>query len=381
MTIRTRRLAASLPALLAGTLAVQAQEETYELSIQTAVPNSSLYFQLTESFGDRVERMSGGRIEVDVLPDGAEVAAFEILDAVDMGVIDAGYAWPHYWSGAHAAFVLFSNVPASTGMDQQTLMSWYYAGEGQALYDELIGEVMGYNVKSFLMQPMGPDPLGWFSEPFEDMEDFSSIKYRSPPGIAGETYSAMGVPAVAMPGGDIVPAAQRGTIDAAEWIGPADDQFVGLADIWSNYYLQGLHQQTDVGELIVNGDWWEDLPDDLKAIVETAVMANAFETQAVNLKRNAEAVRDYEEQGIELLDTPDEYYSMFIEAQSGVIEDYVENDEFFARVYSSQQDFAEMVYPYHSRIVTLYDRVVRGAEEARSGGGSEDGGSEDGGSD
>ncbi len=368
MTIRASALAAALPALLAGTAALHAQEETYELSIQTAVPNSSLYFQLTESFAERVERMSGGRIEVDVLPDGAEVAAFEILDAVDQGVITGGYAWPHYWSGMHSAFVLFSNVPASTGMDQETLMSWYFAGEGKALYDELIQDVMGYNVKSFLMQPMGPDPLGWFSEPFESMEDFRSIKYRSPPGIAGQTYNAMGVPAVAMPGGDIVPAAQRGTIDAAEWIGPADDQFLGLSDIWSNYYLQGLHQQTDVGELILNGDWWEDLPDDLKAIVETAAMANATETQAVNLMRNAQAVRDYEEKGISLLDVPEEYYTMFIEAQNGVIKDYVEGDEFFARVYKSQQDFAEMVYPYHSRIVTLYDRVVRKAEEARGAG-------------
>ena len=359
--------AAAMATVLAGAATLHAQEETYELNIQTAVPNSSLYFQLTEDFAARVERMSGGRIEVTVLPDGAEVSAFEILDAVSDGVITGGYAWPHYWSGKHSAFVLFSNVPASTGMDQDTLMSWYYAGDGQALYDELVQDIMGYDVKTFLMQPMGPDPLGWFAEPFENMEDFRSIKYRSPPGIAGQTYNAMGVPAVAMPGGDIVPAAQRGTIDAAEWIGPADDQFLGLSDIWSNYYLQGLHQQTDVGELIINGQWWEELPDDLKAIIEAAVLANVTMTRAVNLKSNAEAVVDYEQQGINVLDTPDEYYTMFIEAQNEVIQDYMD-DEFFARVYQSQENFADMVYPYHSRIVTLYDRVIQRAEEAREGG-------------
>ncbi|WP_099865571.1 TRAP transporter substrate-binding protein [Pararhizobium haloflavum] len=348
--------------------ALQAQEETHEMNIQTAVPTSSLYFKLLEDFAARVQTMSGGRIEVKVLPDGAEVAAFEILDAVGNCVVEAGYAWPHYWSGMHPAYVLFSNVPASTGMDQQTLMSWYYSGEGQALYTELTQEIMGINVVPFLMQPMGPDPLGWFSKPFENMEEFRSIKYRSPPGIAGQTYNAMGVPAVAMPGGEIVPAAQRGTIDAAEWIGPADDRNLGLDSIWNYYYLQGLHQQTDVGELVLCRDFWDDLPEDLQAIVETAIMANSARTQAVNLHENAKAVREYEEQGVELLDTPDEYYDLFIEAQNEVVQEYLANDEFFAKVYNSQADFAELVYPYHSRIQKLFGEVVNGAERLRGSG-------------
>ncbi len=225
--------------------------------------------------------------------------------------IEAGYAWPHYWSGKSPAFVLFSNVPASTGMDQQSLISWYYSGEGEDLYRQLLQDVMQLNVVSFLMQPMGPDPLGWFSKPFENMDEFRSIKYRAPPGIAGQTYNEMGVPAVAMPGGEIVPAAQRGTIDAAEWIGPADDRNLGLDKIWKYYYLQGLHQQTDVGELIVNKDFWDGLPDDLRAIVRSAVLANATMTEATNLVENAKAVREYEEAGINMLDTPDEYYDHF----------------------------------------------------------------------
>lgn len=353
-------------ALFAGG-AVHAQDETYTINIQTAVPNSSLYFQLTEDFAERVEAMSNGRVQMEVLPDGAEVSAFEILDAVSNGVIDAGYAWPHYWSGKNSAFVLFSNVPASTGMDQATLMSWYYSGEGRDLYTELVQEVMGLDVVPFLMQPMGPDPLGWFSRPFEDMEAFRSIKYRAPPGIAGQTYNAMGVPAVAMPGGDIVPAAQRGTIDAAEWIGPADDRNLGLSDIWDYYYLQGLHQQTDVGELLINRSLWEELPDDIKAIIETAVLANVATTNATNLHENAKAVRAYEEQGINVLDTPEEYYETFLEAQNGIVQDYIDNDEFFARVYKSQADFAELVHPYHSRVLELHNQVVNGAADLRGG--------------
>ncbi len=351
---------------LFATGAASAQDETYTINIQTAVPNSSLYFKLTEDFAARAEAMSGGRLQIEVLPDGAEVSAFEILDAVANGVIDAGYAWPHYWSGKHSAFVLFSNVPASTGMDQTTLMSWYYSGEGRDLYTELVQDMMGLDVVPFLVQPMGPDPLGWFSRPFEDMEEFRSIKYRAPPGIAGQTYNAMGVPAVAMPGGDIVPAAQRGTIDAAEWIGPADDRNLGLSNIWEYYYLQGLHQQTDVGELLINGSLWERLPDDLKAIIEAAALANVAMTNAVNLHENALAVREYEEGGINVLDTPDEYYDLFIQAQNDVVQEYIGGDEFFARVYKSQSDFAELVYPYHSRVLELQSQVVNGAAEVRN---------------
>ncbi|MDN2567082.1 TRAP transporter substrate-binding protein [Aquibium sp. A9E412] len=367
MVLKTMKVACAGAAVaaLAQVGALHAQEETHRMNIQTAVPTSSLYFGLVEDFAEKVETMSGGRIEVEVLPDGAEVAAFEILDAVSNCVVEAGYAWPHYWSGKHPAYVLFSNVPASTGMDQQSLMSWYYSGEGRALYTELTQDIMGMNVVPFLMQPMGPDPLGWFSKPFENMDEFRSIKYRSPPGIAGQTYNAMGVPAVAMPGGDIVPSAQRGTIDAAEWIGPADDRNLGLDSIWNYYYLQGLHQQTDVGELVVCRDFWDDLPEDLRAIVETAVMANVAMTQAVNLHENAKAVREYEEEGIQLLDTPDEYYELFIEAQNEVVQDYLADDPFFARVYKSQADFAELVYPYYARVRKLHSEVVTGAERVR----------------
>ncbi|WP_340109709.1 TRAP transporter substrate-binding protein [Pikeienuella sp. HZG-20] len=363
-----RMLGAVAFGLAAGALTVpsaEAQDKVYKMSIQTAVPNSSLYFKLTQDFADNVQRMSAGRLDIKVLPDGAEVSAFEILDAVSAGVVMAGYAWPHYWSGKNSAYVLFSNVPASTGMDQQSLMSWYYVGGGKELYDELMQDVMGFNVQPFLMQPMGPDPLGWFSKPFKDMDEFRNIKFRTPPGIAGETYKEMGVPAVAMPGGELVPAAQRGTIDAAEWIGPADDRNLGLDKIWDYYYLQGLHQQTDIGELLINKDFWEDLPDDLKAIIENAVRANATMTNATNLYENAKAVEYYEKGGINVLDTPDEYYPLFIEAQNKVVKGYLEGNPFFAKVYQSQEEFAKLVYPYHSRIITLYDNVVKGAEAER----------------
>lgn len=356
---------ASAALILAGTSPLHAQEDTYEYTVQTAVPTSSIYFQLVESFVDRIEEMSGGQLQGDVLPDGAEVSAFEIHDAVSDGVVEAGYAWPHYWSGKHSAYVLFSNVPASTGLDSASFMSWYYNGGGEELYHELVNEIMEFDTVHFLVQPMGPDPLGWFSQPFEDMSEFRQLKYRAPPGIAGRTYSEMGIPAVAMPGGDIVPSAERGTIDAAEWIGPADDRNLGLNKIWDYYYLQGLHQQTDVGEIMFNKEFFDGLPNDLQAIIEAASLASVTETRNTNLHENSKAVQQYKEEGIEVLDTPDEYFTQFIEAQNKIIQSYIDENDFFARVYEHQIEFAELVFPYHSSNMTLWNNVIQGAEEVR----------------
>ncbi|MEJ2381585.1 MAG: hypothetical protein P8076_10470 [Gammaproteobacteria bacterium] len=207
-------LALGVLILSAQPAAYAANQKVYEFSIQTAVPSSSLYYHLLEKFAKQINTMSNGRLKADVLAAGAVVGPFQILDAVNNGVVKAGYAWGNYWSGKNSAFVLFSNAPASTGLDQRSLMAWYYKGDGEKLYHEFLHDVMHLDLQAFLMQPMGPDPLGWFKKPIKNMNDFAKFKYRAPPGIPGQTYKDMGVAAVAMPGGDIVPSAQRGVMVA-----------------------------------------------------------------------------------------------------------------------------------------------------------------------
>lgn len=343
-----------------------AAEQHFTMRIQTAVPSSSLYFELLQHFGERIAKMSGGRLKADVLPDGAVVHAFDILDAVNNGVIEAGFAWANYWSGKNSAYILFTNVPASTGLDQRSLMAWFYYGGGQQLYDELDQKVMGLNVVPFMIQPMGPDPLGWFKQPINNMNDFKKFKYRAPPGIAGQTYKDMGVSAVAMPGGDIVPAAQRGVIDAAEWIGPADDRNLGLQKIWKYYYLQGLHQQSDIGELDINKQFWDKLPADLQEIIRVAALATQAETYNADIYKNAQAVKEFEDKDhVKVLDTPPDYYKAFIEAQNKITADYAKQNPFFKKVLESQVAFAKLVYPYRSRVLELYSNLLKTAHETQ----------------
>ena len=363
----TAALAAAGIVLAAGPLQAQS-DKTYELQIQTATPSSSLYFKLLEDFGERLSTMSAGRFDVEVLPDGAVVGAFDILDAVDNGVVEAGFAWPHYWSGKNAAYVLFSNVPASTGLDQRSLMAWFTRGGGLEMYRKLNQDIMGLNTVQFLIMPMGPDPLGWFKEPIKTMDDFRDFKYRAPPGIAGQTYKEMGVSAVAMPGGDIVPSAERGVIDAAEWIGPADDRNLGLDKIWKHYYIQGMHQATDIGELQVNKEWWDSLPKDLQAIFRSAVMATTTKTYNANILDNAEAIHEFQDRGVTVHDVPDSYFESFIKAQRKVTKEYKDQSEFFSEVLDSQSEYASMVHPYWGRVQTLYANQMRLAEEAKQSG-------------
>lgn len=358
LTRRVALLAGAVALAAAGTVA-QAQQVT-RLKIQTAVPTASIYFDLMKRFGDRVEKMSGGRLKMEILPDGAVVNAFEILDAVDKGVVDGGYAWTHYWSGKNSAAALFSNPAAGggTGMDQLSHMAWLTQGGGNALYEKLYAEGLKANIKPFMIQPMGPDPLGWFKAPIASLEDMKKIKYRSPPGLTGEIFKEMGITAVAMPGGEIVPAAQRGVIDAAEWIGPADDMILGFHNVFKHYYLQGLHQSTDVGELLINKNTWNKLPADLKAVIEGAVLASQAETYAFNVHRNAQALAKLKkDHKVTVHDTPKEFFSAFLKATQKVYDREAQRNPLFKEVLDSQREFAAVVVPYWSRINTLYHQM------------------------
>jgi len=339
-------------------------QQPVKIRIQTAVPSASMYFELLKRFGDRIEKMSAGRIKIETLPDGAVVPAFEILDAVDKGVVEGGYAWTHYWSGKNPTAGLFSNpmAGAGVGLDQLSHVAWLLEGGGNDLYRKLYSDVLKVNVEPFLVQPMGPDPLGWFKRPIKDTADFKKLKYRSPPGITGEIFKEMGISAVALPGGDIVPSAQRGVIDAAEWIGPADDMNLGLQTVWKNYYLQGLHQSTDMGEVLINKTVWDKLSPDLQAIVRTAALASMMETYSFNIYRNAQAIVKLREQfKVTIRDTPKDFYPQFVHATNVVLDRYAKKDPFFKEVLDSQRNFAKTVVPYWTKILDLYSNLGNAA--------------------
>jgi TRAP-type mannitol/chloroaromatic compound transport system substrate-binding protein len=341
--------------------------KNYKLRIQTAVPSASIYYMLIERMAKRIDAMSNGRLKIEVLPAGAVVGVFQILDAVDKGVVNGGQAWTHYWSGKHPAGLLFSAPTAGLGfgLDQVSTMSWLYDGGGNELYQQYFTEILKYNIRGFMCMPMGPDPFGWFKKPFKSVADLKTVKFRTPPGIPAESFQGIGMPTVSMPGGEIVPSAQRGVIDAAEWIGPADDRNLGLSSIWKNYYLQGLHQATDIGDIYINLDWWKKLPADLQAIFEGGIMSCIADTYNWNVFQNGTALEELvKKQGVKVWDTPEDYYPAYMKATQEVLDKYAAKDAFFKKVLTSMQEFAKIVVPYQEKVNGVYYKMGKAAVDA-----------------
>ena len=171
------------------------------LKCQTVLNTKADEVKMLKDFTDTVTELTGGSLKFEILPAGAVVGVKETLDAVDKGLIDCGFAWTHYWSGEHPAAMLFGSPVAGggIGIDNLAFLSWFQYGGGKALYDQLWKE-MNRDIKGFMLQPVGPEALGWFPKPIKDMADFRKYKFRTPPGIPGQTYKDIGIASVAMGG-------------------------------------------------------------------------------------------------------------------------------------------------------------------------------------
>jgi TRAP-type mannitol/chloroaromatic compound transport system substrate-binding protein len=329
----------------------------YQLRIQTAVPSASMYYKTMERLGDRIERLSGGEIKVEVFADGGIVHAFEILDAVNDGIVEGGQAWTHYWSGKHPAGLLFSAPTAGlgVGLDQNAVLAWAWEGEGHDLLNRYFQDILGLDIVGYLSMPMGPEPFGWFKEEFNSVEDLKSVKFRSPPGIPSESFRLIGMPVVSMPGGEIVPSAQRGVIDAAEWISPGDDRLLGLADVWKYYYLEGLHQAISIGDVYINKTWYEKLPPRLQAVIDESMRAMIGDQVVMNVDINSFALNELAtKHGTQLRTTPDDYVEAYMAAVGEIVDKYAEKDAFFKEVLDSLLKYAEVAVPYQTRVNRVY---------------------------
>jgi TRAP-type mannitol/chloroaromatic compound transport system substrate-binding protein len=356
-------------AAVASASAWAQQQQSFKMRLQTAVPAAADEFKMLQKFSQRVDAMTGGRLKVEVLPDGAIVGAFEILDAVDKGLVESGFAWTHYWSGKHPAAMLFGSPSGGSGvgMDQMAWISWFLDGGGKELYRELFDQHLKVNVVGFVVQPVGPEALGWFKEPIKNMDDLRKKRFRTPPGIPGAIYKEMGVAAVALPGAEIIPAAERGVIDAAEWCCPVTDIAYGFHRAFKHYYLQGLHQNIVNADVYINKTFWNKLPKDVQAIFEGACLASLMESTAYRIRANALALIELKtKHGVQVHDTPPDYFPAFMAATKKVMDENAAKNPFFKKVLDSQTAFAKDVVPYWVSVqklnTSVADAYLKGAK-------------------
>ncbi len=314
------------------------------LKMQTSWPAGDIWTtDFAPEYVNRVQEMSGGRLTIDLLPAGAVVGAFQVLDAVNDGVIDMAHTVPVYWYGKNKAASLFGTGPVFGG-SATTMMAWFYQGGGQEFYRELTQDIMGLNVYGFMGFPMPAQPFGWFKEPVTAAADLEGFKYRTV-GLAADLMQAMGMSVAQLPGGEIVPAMERGVIDAFEFNNPSSDSRFGAQDVAKNYYLSSYHQASESFEFLFNKDFFDDLEPDLQAILKYAVEAASTSNTALALREYSNDLAKLEADGVTIHRTPKEILEAQLAAWDTLIP-VLEEDEFMKRVIESQKAWVEKVTFY-----------------------------------
>jgi TRAP-type mannitol/chloroaromatic compound transport system substrate-binding protein len=329
-----------------GTLAAPAvlAQSPVTIKMQTSWPASDIWMDFARQYIERVERMSGGRLKFELLPAGAVVGAFQVLDGVNDGVIDAAHTVPVYWYGKNKAASLFGTGPVFGG-SATTMLGWFHQGGGKDLYRELTQDIMGLNVVGFFGFPMPAQPFGWFKEPVVAAADINGYKYRTV-GLAADLMQNMGMSVAQLPGGEIVPAMERGVIDAFEFNNPSSDLRFGAQDVAKNYMLSSYHQASEAFEFLFNKDVFDDLPDDLKAILEFGVEAASTANTASALDNySADLQKLQSEHGVTVHRTSKEILDAQLKAWDAIIPT-LEADEFMKRVLDSQRQWVERVVYY-----------------------------------
>ena len=242
--------------------------QTATLRLQTSWPATDIFAEMCQQYITRVNEMAGGRLKIDMLHGGAVVHPFQVLDGVHGGQIDAAHTVTVYWYGKHKAASLFGTGPVF-GFNADEGLGWIYAGGGKELFEELQVKIMKLNVKSFFAMPMPTQPLGWFKKPIAGPNDIKGMKYRTV-GLAADLFQAMGAAVAQLPGGEIVPAMERGVIDGFEFNNPTSDKRFGAQNVAKNYMLGSHHQATEYFEIMFNRTKFNSLPKEHQAILQYA---------------------------------------------------------------------------------------------------------------
>jgi TRAP-type mannitol/chloroaromatic compound transport system substrate-binding protein len=316
------------------------------LKMQSAVPASSTTQDAFRFFADRVDKLTAGQLKIEALPGGAIVPPFEILDATHKKVIDGAYGISYWWFGKNKAATLFANTPAGiAGMDAIDFIGWVYDGGGLDLWNEFYQKELKLNLVAFPSIPPSPQAMGWFKRPIKDLADFRGMKCRQT-GIVAELYSKMGMAVVNMPGGEILPAAERGTIDCAEWVGGVEDHRLGLHTVWKFHYTPGMHESASVAELAINKDVWDSLTPQQREAIRSASSETFLRWWATWQRLNADAIAEWvEKHNVKLLTTPPEVNKAFLRVWDEFAAAESAKNPFFKKVYESQRAYASKVVP------------------------------------
>ena len=347
--MRTRRflsIAAAAAACAAIAVPALGQQAPRNLKMQSSWPASSNAQDHFRMFAERLDKITGGQLKAEPNVGGQIVPPFEVLDATARKVLDGFHSISYYWVNKNRAAVLFAGPPGGPfGMDHTDYLGWMWEGGGHDLWIELYQKEMKLGLMPFPAHPTSPQAFGWFKRPIKSLADFKGMKCRQT-GINAEVFNRMGMSTVNMPGGEIVPAAQRGVIDCAEWVGGAEDLRLGLHNVWKYHYTPGMHENNTIGELTFNLEVWKSLPPVQQEAVRSALRDTFVSWSARYQKENAEALKELQEKhGVRILRTPPEILVAYLKAWEGLAQEEAGRNPFFKKVWDSQRAYASLVVP------------------------------------
>ena len=296
-----------------------------------------------ETMAKKIKTMSNGRLDIKVYGAGEIVPALEVFEAVSQGTVQMGHGAAYYWKGKVPIAQFFTTLPF--GLTAQEMNGWLFHGGGMELWRELYAN---YNLVPFAGGNTGVQMAGWFNKEINSLEDLKGMKMRIP-GLGGEVFNRAGGTAINLPGGEIFTSMQTGVIDATEWVGPYNDLAFGLHQVAKYYYYPGWQEPGPTLELIINKEAWDELPLDLKAIVENASLAvNADLLAEYTARNNAALLELVDVHGVELRQLPADVLSGIRDISYAMTAEIVDpNDELANRIYNSYKTYRESVVSYH----------------------------------
>jgi TRAP-type mannitol/chloroaromatic compound transport system substrate-binding protein len=283
-----------------------------------------------ERLAERINTMSGGKLHVKVYAANELVPAFQSFDAVSQGKAEMSHSVSYYWQGKSPAFNFFANVPYGfTAIEHAAWMLW---GGGMELWTELCDQ---FGVVPFMRASTGVQMGGWYRKEMNSMEDYKGLKFRMP-GLGGEVLRKVGATVVNLPGGEIFPALQAGTIDGTEWVGPWNDLAFGFYKVAKFYYWPGFHEPCTTGEVLVNKKVWQGLSKEHQQIIASAVQAEAIREWSEFHYKSGDALDVLlNKHGVQLRKFSDDMLAALGKAASEVVEEVGNKDPFTKRVYQS----------------------------------------------
>jgi TRAP-type mannitol/chloroaromatic compound transport system substrate-binding protein len=317
---------------------------------QSTWPSKDIFHEYALDFGKRINDMTGGDLKIEVLPAGAVVPPFQLLDAVSKGVLDGGHGVLVYHYGKNTALALWGSGPGYA-MDANMLLAWHKYGGGKALLEKIFASI-GANVVSFPYAPLYSQPLGWFKKPIQSVDDFKGLKYRTV-GISIDLFTAMGAAVNALPGGEIVAAIDRGLLDAAEFNNASSDRALGFADVSKICMLQSFHQNSEQLEISFNKDKFKGLPPKMQALIESGVEAASQDMMWKAIDRNSQ---DYitlqTTDKVRFFKTPDAILKRQLELYDEITKKYIASNPMFKEIIASQLAFAKRATRWEQDYVT-----------------------------